>query len=284
MALCSGYDGFTLGLSLAILGYRTVCHVERETYASAMLVARMEDGTLPQAPIWSDIATFCGAGWRGAVDIITAGFPCQPWSCAGQQKGTEDDRWVWPDIARIIGEVEPGIVFLENVPGLIAGGLGPVLGSLASLGFDAEWGMFRASDVGAPHRRERLFILAHRDRDRLAQLREGWLHERKNPRGHDTDGCNTDVEHADGNGRGPRELPIAACAALTGAEGRGRAFPPGPDDYEGWRAALPATQPAICGVAHGPTNRVGELRACGNGVVPAVVALAFITLARRAME
>ena len=179
LALCSGYGGLELGLSLAgdALGcsYRSVCHVEREAYAATCLVARMEDQTLDCAPIWDDLGTFDGAPWRGTVDIVTAGFPCQPWSAAGVRGGIDDARWLWPEIARIIREVGPQYVFLENVRGLISGGgLRHVLGDLADCGFDAEWDLFRASDLGAPHRRERVFILAHRQSgDRRGELPPG---------------------------------------------------------------------------------------------------------------
>lgn len=177
LALCSGIGGLDLGLRLAIgEQYRTVCHVERDAFAAADLVARMEEAALDLAPIWDDVATFGGEPWRGIVDLVSAGFPCQPWSVAGKRKGTEDQRWLWPDIARIIGEVEPGLVYLENVPGLLRHGLREVLSDLASLGFDAEWTDLSAAAIGAPHRRERIFVLAWRvplaERLDLRQLAE----------------------------------------------------------------------------------------------------------------
>ncbi len=159
LSLCAGIGGLDLGLRLAC-GARTVCYVEREAYACAVLVARMEEGALDAAPIWFDLLTFDGRPWAGAVDIVAAGFPCQPFSVAGAQLGVEDERWIWPDIARIVREVRPRYVFLENVPPLVKHGLGIVLADLAALGFDAEWGVFAASEVGAPHQRERIFILA----------------------------------------------------------------------------------------------------------------------------
>jgi DNA (cytosine-5)-methyltransferase 1 len=163
LSLCSGIGGLDLGLKRATPGYRTVCYVEREAYAAALLVARMADSSLDEAPVWDDIDTFDGKPWRGVVDLVVAGFPCQPWSVAGARKGTEDERWLWPRIAEIIGEVGPGYVFLENIPGLVSGGgLAEVLGGLASMGYDAEWASVRASDAGAPHRRERVFILGRR--------------------------------------------------------------------------------------------------------------------------
>lgn len=136
-------------------------YVERDSFAAALLVARMADKALGEAPVWDDLATFDGRPWRGRVHIVSAGFPCQPWSHAGARLGTEDERWVWPEIARVVGETRPCYVFLENVGGLVSGGgLGPVLGSLAALGYDAVWGCFSAAEVGAPQVRERVFILA----------------------------------------------------------------------------------------------------------------------------
>ncbi len=159
--LCSGYGGFELGLRLAGINARTVAHVERDTYAAATLVARMAEAHLDQAPIWDDLTTFDGAAWRGRVDCITAGFPCQPFSAAGSRLGVEDDRWIWPAIKRIIFDVGPSYVFLENVPQLVRGGLAFVLSDLAELGFDAEWGLHSAAEVGAPHKRERFWLLAY---------------------------------------------------------------------------------------------------------------------------
>lgn len=164
LSLCAGYGGLDLGLKLALgeCGVRTVCYVEREASAAATLVARMEDSALDQAPVWDCLETFAGAAWRGAVDIVSAGFPCQPWSTAGKREGTDDARWLWPSVFRVAVDVGAPFVFLENVPGLVTGhGLEYVLSDLASAGFDAEWGYFSAGEVGASHRRRRVFILAY---------------------------------------------------------------------------------------------------------------------------
>lgn len=168
--LCSGYGGFELGFKLAGIDARTVAHVERDTYAAATLVARMGEKALDQAPIWDDLTTFDGPAWRGKVDCITAGFPCQPFSQAGKKLGVEDDRWIWPAIKRIISDVGPSFVFLENVPQLVRGGLPFVLSDLAQLGFNAEWGLYSAAEVGAPHQRERFWLLAHTTSNQPRQL------------------------------------------------------------------------------------------------------------------
>jgi site-specific DNA-cytosine methylase len=164
LALFAGGGGLELGLSLALgTDYKTVAYVERECTSAAVLAANMERGWLDKAPIWDDVTTFTGDAVSPLVDnidIISAGFPCQPWSVAGSRKGTDDERWLWPLIFRLVREIRPRSIFLENVPGLLHGGIEHVLGDLASVGFDAEWTSVRASDVGAPHRRERVFILA----------------------------------------------------------------------------------------------------------------------------
>ncbi|MEM7308875.1 MAG: DNA cytosine methyltransferase [Planctomycetota bacterium] len=163
LALCSGIGGLELGVSLASGGAsRTVCYVEREAYAAACLVARMEDEALDSAPVADDLKAFDGRPWRGVVDLVSAGYPCQPFSNAGRQRGAQDERHLWPDVARVLGEVGPRVVVLENVPGHLRVGFDAVLGDLASLGFDAEWGVFSAAEVGAPHHRDRLFVLAWR--------------------------------------------------------------------------------------------------------------------------
>lgn len=161
--LCSGYGGFELALR-SVARVRTVAHVERDAYAAAVLVERMAQARLDQAPVWDDLTTFDGRPWRGRVDLITAGFPCQPFSSAGRQRGTDDERWLWPAIASIVADVGPEFVLLENVPQLVRLGLPHVLHDLADLGFDAEWGLLSASAVGAPHRRERIWIVAHAER------------------------------------------------------------------------------------------------------------------------
>lgn len=244
--LCAGYGGFTLGLRDH--GISTVAYVERDSYAAATLVARMEEARLDQAPIWDDLCTFDGAAWRGRVDIITAGFPCQPFSTAGKQQGVDDERWIWPWIARIIADVRPRYVFLENVPGLIRAGLAHVLTDFAALGFDAEWGVLSAAAVGAPHRRQRVWILADAESPRCEspQIKHGNQKE------------------------------------VIGPERCG--FPPRPDDAAGWQAwtASGGPQPAIRRGPNGrPEGLADALHLGGNGLVPQVAAEAFRQLRNR---
>ncbi len=168
LSLCSGAGGLDLGLQIAMPYVRTIGLVERDAFAAAILVARMHDRSLDDAPIWDDVASFDGRPWRGAVDIVTAGYPCQPFSVAGKRKGADDPRHLWPHVARIIGEVEPPFVFLENVAHHLRLGFPEVASGLVGMGYRLAAGLFTAAEVGAPHKRERLFILAHREGCELA--------------------------------------------------------------------------------------------------------------------
>lgn len=160
LALFAGVGGGILGGK--ILGWRTVCAVERDAYASSVLVARQNDGFLAPFPVWDDVCTFDGKPWRGIVDVVSGGFPCQDISIAGRGAGITGTRSrLWVEMARIIGEVRPRFAFVENSPMLVNRGLDVVLGDLAAMGFDARWGIVSAADVGAPHLRERIWIVAH---------------------------------------------------------------------------------------------------------------------------
>ena len=169
--LFSGYGGFQLGLRLAGIPIRTVCYVEWDKYCQQVIRQRQIDGFLDDAPIWDDIKSFDGRPWRGRVDILSAGFPCQPHSNAGLRKGAGDDRNLWPDTLRIIREVGPRIVILENVPGILVGSDrrppygGIVVGELADAGYDAEWRVVSASAAGGPHLRKRWWLLAYPSAD-----------------------------------------------------------------------------------------------------------------------
>lgn len=163
ISICTGYDGIGLGIGLVESEYKNICYVEREAFAVANLVTKMQEGVLDEAPVWSDLKTFDGAAWRGQVDLVTAGIPCQPFSKCGTQQKTKDERWLWPALWRVVCQVQPRYLFLENIAEFMGGGLGSVISDLAEMGWSAEWGMFSAAEVGAPHQRRRFFLLAHPD-------------------------------------------------------------------------------------------------------------------------
>jgi DNA (cytosine-5)-methyltransferase 1 len=160
LALFSGAGGGILGGHL--LGWRTVCAVEWEPYPASVLCARQNDKVLPPFPVWDDVQTFDGRPWRGVVDVVSGGFPCQDISAAGKGAGIDGARsGMWGHMARIIGEVRPRYVYVENSPLLTKRGIHRVLGDLAAMGFDARWGVVSAAAVGAPHKRDRIWIVAN---------------------------------------------------------------------------------------------------------------------------
>ena len=232
-----------------LLGWRTVCAVEFAAYPRRVLLARQRDGLLDRFPIWDDVRTFAGKPWRGHVDVVSGGFPCQDISCAGKGAGLTGDRsGLWVEMARIVREVGPRYVFVENSPMLTSRGLGVVLGDLASLGYDARWGVLGACDAGAPHKRERIWILA----DAKQKQRHGTVCgevSREKIRRH----VKAERSH------------VRVRSSL--AQGNN------PVSFGGWM-----DQPDPDGMADGVAARVDRLAAIGNGQVPACAALAWRTL------
>jgi len=266
LALCAGIGGIELAAGAAIPGHRTVGYVEREAYAACTLVARMGHAALDRAPVWDSLETFSGLPWRGRVDLLTAGFPCQPWSSAGRRRGTADARWLWPDIARILCEVGPAHVFLENVPGILYGGIGHILGTLASLGYDAEWCVFSAAAAGSPQRRRRWFCLAYAGGGaRGPQPRRRGREGRASASVPGDDGAQL-VAHGHRARRTPDYQPGGEAGHTDGS--CPPAWPPGPDDPR-WPAiieqhpdlcpGLPApAESQVCGVADGVSPGVDD--------------------------
>jgi len=229
--------------------------------------------------------------WRPEeVDLLCAGFPCPPWSTAGKRRGEDDERNLWPEVYRSICYLRPRYVFLENVRGLLTFDyFGTILGQLAEAGYDAEWGVFSAAEVGATHKRERLFILAY-DRCQSEQLcREGvWAQ------------FEADSQHmAYAPGSGPTEQECQhqemGRVQLPDQHGGG-VVPPGPSDTDAWAYVLerwPYLAPALSEeeaqslFCRGPDgtphrlDRVPRLKALGNAVVPQTAMLAFKTLWKR---
>ena len=201
LALFAGAGGGILGGHL--LGWRTVCAVEWEPYAAGVLIARQNDGILPPFPVWDDVRTFDGRAWRGIVDVVSGGFPCQDISCAGKGAGIDGERsGMWVEMARIIGEVGPRFVLVENSPMLTLRGLGRVLSDLVALGYDARWGVLGADDAGAPHVRKRIWIVgwqrdvADDDEGRLARSRVDERQERSGWEAADAGGDGAEVADA----------------------------------------------------------------------------------------
>lgn len=155
-------------LASRLLGWDTVCAVEIDPHCQRVLAQRQRDGMLEPFPIWDDIRTFDGRPWAGCIDVVSGGFPCQDISSAGSRRGLDGDRsGLWFEMLRVIGEVRPAYVFAENSPDLRTRGLDVVLQGLAELGFACTWGVLGAWHVGAPHRRNRMWIVAaHPDRCR----------------------------------------------------------------------------------------------------------------------
>jgi DNA (cytosine-5)-methyltransferase 1 len=167
IGLCAGYGGIELGLKRVLPNLRSVALCEIEAYACANLVSKMEAGLMDAAPIWTNLKTFPWAEFRDRVDILTGGYPCQPFSAAGKRLGTDDPRHLWPFIADGIRAMQPGLCFFENVEGHISLGLRAVVEELEGIGYRTTWGIFSAAEVGAPHRRKRVFIMADRFQSRL---------------------------------------------------------------------------------------------------------------------
>lgn len=164
ISLCTGGGGLDLGLELAVPRARSVVYVEREAFACAHLVAAMQQGFLAEAALWSDVATFDGRPWRGLVDGLIGGIPCQPHSLAGKRLGEDDERDLWGATRRIIVQCRPWFVLIENVRGIVSsGGAERIWRDFRRLGFVMEAGLFTASEVGASHERERWFGLAVAD-------------------------------------------------------------------------------------------------------------------------
>jgi DNA (cytosine-5)-methyltransferase 1 len=167
MDLFSGIGGFSLGLKRAS-GFRTVAYCEIDGYCQRVLLSRMHDGHLDSAPICTDVRALDGGPWNGTVDLICGGFPCQDISDAGLRRGLDGERsGLWSEIARLVRQVRPKYLVVENVAALLHRGMGRVLGDLADCGLDAEWRVLPACGFGAPHCRERVWIVAHPHSKRL---------------------------------------------------------------------------------------------------------------------
>jgi DNA (cytosine-5)-methyltransferase 1 len=160
ISFCTGYGGLELGIRRAGVDLRVICNVEIEAFVQANLVAKIEEGRMDNAPIYSDLKTFPASIFRGKIFGVCGGYPCQPFSSAGKRKGEEDPRHLWPYIRKHIRAIRPVWCFFENVRGHTTMGLWRVLSDLEEDGYRTEWGLFSAEETGAPHQRIRCFILA----------------------------------------------------------------------------------------------------------------------------
>ena len=235
--LFAGAGGGILGGLL--LGHRCIGAVEIEPYAQQVLFARQRDGMLPRFPVFSDIRTFDARPYRGRVDIVAGGFPCQDVSIAGKGAGLDGDRsGLWVEMGRVVREVGPEFVYVENSPMLAGRGLDRVLGDLAGMGFDARWGVLGAHHAAARHERERIWVLAHSHEAR-----------QQNPERFAASQARTNIRFA--SGLDYRAHPYA-----------GEAFR--------W-----PTEPGVGRVAYGMADGMDRLAALGNGQVPRVAATAW---------
>lgn len=298
LALFAGGGGGILGGYL--MGWKTVCAVEIDNYARNILLARQRDGILPAFPIWDDIKTFDGRPWAGRCDIITGGFPCQDISLAGKGEGiTGPKSKLWKPMSRVVREVGPEFVLVENSPALTLRGLGTVLGDLVKMGYDARWCVLGANDAGAPHIRKRIWILAYPGRKSWKKQKKtgrekGYRIRDKGQNVPDTNGqrCkerNSNILDTTGwnwtNGSGidwwnidPANLPDTTEKRFQDrtekeinqeTEKLKRLL----RDKKDWPA-----QSFVGRVANGIPHRVDRLKTLGNAQVPAVAALAFLIL------
>jgi len=247
-SLFSGIGGLELGLERAIPGAHTVFQVEQNPYARAVLAKHW-----PKAQRYEDVRQV-GAHNLPPVDMCIGGFPCQDLSVAGKRAGINGERsGLWSEYARIIGELRPRYVVVENVSALLSGGMGRVLGDLAACGYDAIWDCIPAAAVGAPHRRDRLFIVAYsyglpmptmRGQCEVAQgkgLERGTI-----GRGRDGDA--------------ERKTPIRSSRQVARTFRRAIT-----ESREPW-----APEHSMGRVVDGVPRRVDRLRCLGNAVVPQV--------------
>jgi DNA (cytosine-5)-methyltransferase 1 len=300
LSFCSGYGGIERGLDLAGFEHRTVAYVEIEAYAIANLANKMEGGKLLPAPIWSNLKTLPVEPFRDKVDLITGGYPCQPFSAAGERKGDKDPRHLWPYIRRHIESIRPVRCFFENVEGHISLGLREVIGDLESLGYRTAWGIFSAREVGAPHQRKRVYILADsngfrcdrgqlsdRVSERSVEIEAQQRPEQSVVRG-EVKGCSGDsgenvadpIYKGLQGGNKSRKDASEIIARQEGAHGSA-GQQSGLSDMDGNRREMWPPEPRLGRVVDGCANRVDRIRLLGNAVVPQTAAKAWITLNKR---
>lgn len=309
VSLCTGYGGIDLGLRRSLPNLKTICYVERDAFAIANLVGKIEEDKMDAAPIWSDLRTFPSEQFRDRVDIISGGYPCQPFSKAGSRKGEEDPRHLWPYVKRAVATIHPRLCFFENVEGHITLGLKDVLHDLGELGYECAAGTFSAEECGAPHGRKRLFILAHAYRsgriedcfngklraDRIKQPPEDRWPSRPSEAQKEWESprvladTNSSRRHKQTKGRDKERDRIENCSEKLAdpqmhdrRDLRQRGEARRSEQHSGRDS-----EPRVGGGSHGNTervdpalNRLDRLRLLGNGVIPAQCDKAFRYLVR----
>jgi len=273
LSLFTGAGGGELGAILN--GWHTVGYVEWDDYCQRVLAQRIKDGILPEAPIFCDVRAFISEGYanayQGMVDVVSGGFPCQPFSTAGKRKGADDKRNMWPATLECLRRVRPHWALLENVPGLCPSARGggyfkTILRDLAEAGYDARWTVLGADDVGARHRRKRIWIVAYS----INGINRGWARSYR-----ETDEVQeiNRQKICSGMSCGTSEISNTAKQGLEGQKPEG--------EFSGKESGLPAecnwwaTEPTLGRVAHGVADRVDRLKSIGNGQVPQVAATAW---------
>lgn len=259
--LFSGIGGFSLAAKW-LGGIETTQFVELNLFCQKVL-----EKNFPGVPIHGDIKSFSANA--GDYDLITAGFPCQPHSQAGKRKASEDDRDLWPETYRVICEVRPRWVVLENVRGLLSSEsgrfFGGILRDLVTAGFDAEWAIVSCADLGGAHRRDRVWVVAYPKGIRLQggdgsqigdRMPESWVCAQP------ARGSDPDAQRADSNAHGQRRKKYHSTPAAV--ESRQPAWVAAP------LRMSRLTQSAICRGNDGIPDRVDRVRALGNSIVPQV--------------
>jgi DNA (cytosine-5)-methyltransferase 1 len=312
ISICTGVGGLDIGFELAVGNAVPVCLVEREAFACAVLLARMEDESISPCPIFSDLESFPSEQFSGRVDAIIGGFPCQDHSSAGKRKGLEGDKGkVWYSVLRMVEVIRPRYCFFENVSNILNTAFRSIGSDLHGLGYTIAARVITAEEVGASHLRQRLFILAELDNPSGDGLLRTKLDYRPDPEGRKRQvrhaaqpscasvplGDSGDYRHGrqfvrrlhDETGQTKEQIIESSCTPIS-------IFAPGPESDE-WNDVLlrnPELRPAIsqaeiesavCGMADGlaaslADNRIDRIRACGNGVVPLQACLAFRLLVR----
>ena len=246
-----------------ILGHQPVVAVEWDQYACKVLRERAAEGWFPELHVWEgDVRLFDPSEYAGKVDCIHAGFPCQDLSVAGKQSGLGEGTrsGLYREVLRIAGIVRPRYLFLENVAAILSNGLGTVLADLAAMGYDSRWICLRASDVGAPHHRDRWFLLADSNSKPARGLSIG--KSKAQPFA-----CFGALDVADANNQRCEEFNATGISEIPRRDGWGT--------DEGWNSEWWATEPGFCRVANGVSNRVGQLKGYGNAQVPLQAATAW---------